>query len=150
MSSRLTTTGDVMPCVVWVHHSDCDPPHGLDMESEHDRVKVAGLLAQFVQSGFDKRFPALIGYPDGNGRIQLLSGTHRHKAAEVLDTMMLPVTLWLRSDVESSWGLEDWLKVMKDVPVQELESWTREDVEKHRSIMRRRNHLDPPSNPFVE
>lgn len=139
-----------MPCVVWMHPSDCDPPHGLDMESEHDRTKVLGLVVAFAEVGFDRRFPALVGYPNGAGRIQLLSGTHRHRAAEMTNTY-LPVTLWLRTDVESSWGLEDWMRVMKDVPVQELEKWTREDVEKHRSLMsRRRDHLSPPSNPFVE
>jgi hypothetical protein len=118
------------------------------MESEHDRTKVAGLLAAFEVSGFDKKFPALIGYPV-DGRIQLLSGTHRHRAAELCD-VMLPVTLWLRSDVESSWGsFEEWSRIMRDVPVDELENWTREDVEKYRRRSKERSHLQPPTNPFL-
>lgn len=61
----------------------------------------------------------LVGYPL-DGKIQLLSGTHRHRAAE-LAGIQLPVTLWLRSDVERLWGTPDWKKLIEDIPVRELE-----------------------------
>lgn len=138
-----------MACVLWVHPSDCDPPHGLDMEAEHDRKKVKDLFDAFAAEGFNKKYPALVGYPNGEGRIQLLSGTHRHFAA-VMAGILLPVTLWLRSDVEESWGMEEWARVMRDVPVEELENWTREDVEKHRRLFTtQHNILQPPANPFT-
>ena len=41
--------------------------------------------------------------------------------------------LWLRSDIEATWGtLEEWRKVMEDIPVATLETWTRADVERMR------------------
>ena len=117
--------------ITWVEANDCYPPHGLDMKSTHDSDKVNWLETMFRDEGFDKQFPALIGYPLDN-KIQLLSGTHRHEAAKRTG-IKLPVVLWLRSDVMSSWGfLEKWLHVMKDIPVKELETWTREDVENNR------------------
>lgn len=106
--------------IVWVHPSDCVPPHGLDMSSEHDAGKVAWLRQQFETSGFDRRFPALVGYPI-DGKLQLLSGTHRHEAARQSD-MLIPVSVWLRSDVEEIWGTNLWPTVIKDIPVCELES----------------------------
>ena len=72
-----------------------------------------------------------MGYPN-NGRVQLLSGTHRHEAAKRTG-IRLPIMLWLRSSVEKCWGeLEHWLKLMRDIPVAELENWTREDIENNR------------------
>lgn len=106
---------------VWVSPDDCDPPHTLDMSSEHDAKKVEQLLAAFIADGFNKDYPALVGYPL-NGRIQLLSGTHRQFAAK-LAGIQLPVTLWLRSDVEETWGTDLWDKTITDLPVRELESY---------------------------
>lgn len=62
--------------------------------------------------------PALVGYPL-DGRIQLLSGTHRHLAAKQAG-ILLPVTLWLRSDVEKMWGTDLWPTVIKDISVRNL------------------------------
>jgi hypothetical protein len=73
----------------------------------------------FRTQGFDPNEPALVGYPI-DGRIQLLSGTHRHEAARRAD-IFLPVTLKLRSVVEGSWGTERWENLIEDVPVKELE-----------------------------
>lgn len=105
---------------ILVHPSDCDPPHGLDMEGERDRAKVEWLLEEFLRNGFGKDFPALVGYPK-DGRIQLLSGTHRHYAA-VLSGIRLPVRMVLRSVVEGTWGTDQWLETIKDIPVKELEN----------------------------
>lgn len=107
-------------CYVWVDASDCDPPHGLDLESEHDAIKVKHLEDAFASNGFSLDAPALVGYVL-EGRIQLLSGTHRHLAAQRTNTR-LPVTLWLRSDVEEMWGTELWANVIKDISVHELEA----------------------------
>ncbi len=105
---------------VLVHPSDCDPPHGLDMSpGSRDSLKVEMLEDAFRTKGFDPNEPALVGYPI-NGRIQLLSGTHRHEAAKRAD-IFLPVTLKLRSVVEGSWGTERWEDLIEDVPVKDLE-----------------------------
>lgn len=118
-----------MSVVLFLDPQDCDPPHGLDLSSEHDWQKCKMLAEAFMEKGFDFSKSALVGYPY-NGRIQLLSGTHRHQAALWTGTK-LPVTPWLRSDVEMSWGLlEKWLRVMRDIPVLELLKWTREDLER--------------------
>lgn len=117
-----------MGVVVWVDPNDCEPPHGLDLQAPHDADKVNMLVKAFSESGFDKTKPALVGYPV-DGRVQLLSGTHRHEAAKRTNTK-LPIVFWLRSTIESAWGsLDDWLHLMKDLSVAELETWTREDVE---------------------
>jgi hypothetical protein len=110
-------------CFVWVNPCDCEPPHGLDLtEGSRDSIKVNHLEAQFRVVGFGEDFPALVGYVL-DGKIQLLSGTHRHEAARRAG-VMLPVTLWLRSDVEGAWGVpEEWAKLIADVPLKELYMW---------------------------
>lgn len=106
--------------ITWVAPNDCFPPHGLDLTAgSRDWLKVKRLFEQFRQTGFDERQPALVGYPF-DGKIQLLSGTHRHMAARFAE-ILLPVTLWLRSDIERCWGLPTWIKIMYDIPVQELQ-----------------------------
>jgi hypothetical protein len=104
--------------VVWVDPEDCIPPHGLDMETDHDFNKVAMLAEMFLKEGFDVTKPALVGYPI-DGKIQLLSGTHRHRAALKIG-MKLPVTLFIRSDVERVWGTELWESLIEDIAVQDL------------------------------
>ena len=102
---------------------DCDPPHRLDLHpGSRDSIKVAWLEAAFRTAGFDPAYPALVGYPLG-GRIQLLSGTHRHEAALRVG-MKLPVKMHLRSDVEAAWGTEDWAALIADIPVRDLENAT--------------------------
>lgn len=103
-----------------LHPDDCDPPHGLDMyPGSRDWWKVERLKQSFSQWGFDAGEPALVGYPR-DGRIQLLSGTHRHLAAKQTG-IMLPVTLKLRSVVEAAWGTDAWDELIKDIPVRDLE-----------------------------
>lgn len=110
-------------CFTWADPSDCDPPHGLDLTAgSRDSLKVEHLEEQFRTSGFGEDFPALVGYVL-DGKIQLLSGTHRHEAARRAG-VRLPVTLWLRSDVEGAWGLEEeWARLIADVPLKELYTW---------------------------
>ena len=75
----------------------------------------------FATKGFDHNEPALVGYIR-DGRIQLLSGTHRHLAAQ-LAGIQLPVTLWLHSDIKEMWATELWENVIKDIPVKDLECY---------------------------
>jgi len=105
---------------ILVHPNDCDPPHGLDLSTERDAGKVERLRQAFVTHGFDPKMPALVGYPL-KGRIQLLSGTHRHLAAQ-LAGIDLPVRMVLRSVVETTWGTELWVDTIRDIPVEELEN----------------------------
>ncbi len=105
--------------IIWVSAGDCDPPHGLNLApGSRDRLKVESLLDAFELDGFDLSEPALIGYPL-DGRIQLLSGTHRHRAATLAE-IRLPVTLWLRSTVEQCWGRPLWAGIMEDIQVSRL------------------------------
>lgn len=83
-------------------------------------MKVAWLEEQFARDGFDPSMPALVGYPL-NGRVQLLTGTHRHEAARRA-SIRLPVRMVLRSDVEATWGTDRWLETIRDVPVADLEN----------------------------
>ncbi len=111
--------------LVWMDADECVPPHSLDLSSEHDAAKVEMLVRAFEVNGFDKNYPALVGYPL-NGVVQLLSGTHRHMAAKLTGTK-LPITLWLRSDVEERWGTELWKNTIADIPVKELENYPVKD-----------------------
>jgi len=117
-----------MSVVTWVDPADCDPPHGLDLTMPRHFNKVNMLVAAFLERGFDTSYSALVAYPL-NGRLQLLSGTHRHEAAKRAG-IKLPLTIWLRTDIETTWGhLDEWRRVMQDIPVAVLETWTRADVE---------------------
>jgi hypothetical protein len=91
------------------------------MTWEHDVAKVEMLRQAFVESGFDLSQPALVGYPL-DGKIQLVSGTHRHLAAKQAG-IVLPITLWLRGDIEEMWGTELWPDVIRDIPVRLLQNW---------------------------
>lgn len=100
--------------------SDCDPPHGLDLApGSRDSLKVEKLEKAFRTKGFSKKKPALVGYPR-DGRIQLVSGTHRHEAARRAG-IMLPVKIMIRSEVEAIWGTPQWEDFLKDIPVEKLE-----------------------------
>lgn len=103
----------------WLHPNDCIPPHELNLNYPYHKNKVEYLRQCFVKEGFDMNESALVGYP-WEGKIQLLSGTHRHMAAGLAD-ILLPVTLWLRSDIEKYWGTNDWFVVMEDIPVKSFE-----------------------------
>lgn len=112
--------------ITWLHPDDCDPPHGLNLSpGSRDSIKVAWLTEAFERNGFDKKYPALVGYPL-EGRVQLLSGTHRHTAAKRAG-ILLPVTMFLRRYVEAYWGTDNWIRVLEDIAVEDLE--TMEGVE---------------------
>jgi ParB/Sulfiredoxin domain len=99
---------------------DCEPPHSLDLSpGSRDEIKVMELANVFEEHGFDPNYPALVGYPK-DGRVQLLSGTHRHEAAK-WSNIKLPVMMLLRSTVEATWGTPEWKKLISDIPVKDLE-----------------------------
>jgi hypothetical protein len=100
--------------------SDCLPPHSLDLTAgSRDSIKVEYLEEAFRTSGFDPKEPALVGYPL-EGKIQLLSGTHRHEAARRAE-IQLPIRMVLRSLVEAAWATGEWEDIIEDVPVEYLE-----------------------------
>ncbi len=121
-----TTTTSPAPRVarhyVWLDPEDCVPPHGLDLSpGSRDDQKVCRLEAAFrARGGFDPEYPAVVGYPDGAGKVQQLTGTHRHEAARRAG-VKLPVTLFLRSYVEAAWGTDRWATLIQDIPVKDLE-----------------------------
>ena len=105
---------------ILLHPDDCIPPHGLDLtDGSRDLIKVEYLEDLFRREGFDKTKSALVGYPC-DGKVQLLSGTHRHEAAKRAG-IMLPVAIGLRSVVEAKWGTPAWDDLIKDIAVQDLE-----------------------------
>lgn len=105
---------------VLLHPDDCLPPHGLDLSpGGRDALKVEALTEAFTTAGFDPAMPALVGYPL-EGRVQLLSGTHRHVAASRAG-ILLPCTLLLRSVVQAAWGTPAWDTLIEDIPVRDLE-----------------------------
>lgn len=105
---------------ILVDSSDCDPPHSLDLEpGSRDSLKVESLTEDFIHNGFDIKEPALVGYPC-DGRIQLISGTHRHEAAKRAG-IKLPVRLIMRSEIEATWGTDERPHVVRDIPVCDLE-----------------------------
>ena len=89
--------------MMWLHPNDCDAPHSVSRLNQ-----VVDLANDMERRGWDG--PNLIGYPLA-GRIQLLSGTHRHAAA-TLRRAAIPVEIVLRSDIERCWGTEQWALVM--------------------------------------
>lgn len=104
-----------------LHPDDCDPPHGLDLQpGGRDEAKVEHLAATFKRWGFSLDAPVLVGYPL-DGRVQLLTGTHRHEAARRAG-ILLPVALRLRSDVEARWGTDRWPEVIADVSLRSLKN----------------------------
>lgn len=105
---------------IWVDPSDCEAPHSLDLKpGSRDSLKVEKLQQAFEQDGFDLNEPALVAYPY-EGRIQLLSGTHRHEAAKRAG-IKLPVHFIMRSLVEAKWGTAEWNSIIQDIPVRDLE-----------------------------
>lgn len=116
-----TTKKYDMKYCTWLSASDCDPPHGLDLShGSRDSKKVEGLVKDFLNAAhFDVNYPALVGYPL-DGRIQLLSGTHRHEAARRTG-YKLPVSIFLRSYVEGYWGTGTWADLIADIPVKDLD-----------------------------
>ena len=94
--------------IVWINPEDCIPPHSI---SHPD--KLCDFANLMYNEGW-KDFPILIGYPLGN-KIQLLSGTHRHRAAFMAGLNKIPVKVWPNEIIEDSFGnLDKWKMIMSD------------------------------------
>lgn len=105
---------------VLMHPTDLVPPHGLDLTpGSRDSIKVEMLTEAFIKNGFDPNEPAMVGYPL-DGKIQLVTGTHRHEAGTRAD-IFLPITIKLRSEVEAIWGTPAWDEFIADIKVKDLE-----------------------------
>lgn len=93
--------------VDWVSVAECDPPHGVS-HPDH----AIELANQFAASGWDPSCPALVGYP-WQGRIQLLSGSHRWIAAGIAG-IQIPVVIVPFKHVDRCWGdLRAWATLMR-------------------------------------
>ena len=75
------------PWIQDVPIAQCDPPHRVT----HDEKQQA-LAASLCKRGWHG--PPLIGYRTDDGRIQLLSGSHRYAAAAQVQQMTLPVRVY--------------------------------------------------------
>jgi len=86
--------------------NDCDPPHKVARPEQ-----VIDLANSFVENGWDTTKPRLVAYPL-NGRIQLLSGSHRWAAAQLAD-IEIPLAIVSYEVVKDTWGTDEWFQLMK-------------------------------------
>ena len=92
--------------MTWCEMGSLDPPHRV---THPERVDLLSLSLSV--SGW--RGPSLVGYPL-DGRVQLLSGTHRLAAARHLGWLGVPVRILTREAVERAWGTDAWRDVMRE------------------------------------
>jgi ParB-like chromosome segregation protein Spo0J len=98
----------------WLPTCACDPPHGISHP-----LKLAELEDHFLEHGWDLQAPALVGYIF-NGRVQLLSGSHRWAAAVRAD-LRIPVVIRPLEEVQAAWGnLPAWSVLMTAPPAGEI------------------------------
>jgi len=101
--------------LAWMEPDDCIPPHRVGHFDKFDELTEIFLKKE---GGWDLNEPVLIGYPF-EGRIQLLSGSHRWAAAKKAG-IKIPVLVRQRSKIEEVFGnLDEWEKVMRSVPAKE-------------------------------
>ena len=86
--------------------STCIPPHSVS-----DKGRIGRLCLSFSRYGWGE-YPALVGYV-WQGRVQLLSGSHRWAAAQQVGLSRIPVVVVPYMLVEASWGsLPAWKRLM--------------------------------------
>jgi NADPH-dependent ferric siderophore reductase len=74
---------------------------------------MMALVVAFKQDkGWDKTKPALVGYWNEEGKIQLINGTHRRMAA-IRANIAVPVVIHSFDFVKSMWGTEGWNDLME-------------------------------------
>jgi ParB-like chromosome segregation protein Spo0J len=73
--------------------------------------KFEQLVHDFRSTGWDLTRPNLLGYPL-EGKIQLISGSHRWAAAEVAP-IDIPVEVFSYEYIESIWGFDEWVELIK-------------------------------------
>jgi hypothetical protein len=95
------------PRLVRVPVALCDPPHRVARPEQ-----VVELANAFARAGWGRGEPALVGYPL-EGRVQLLSGSHRYAAAKMAHLDFLPVAFWSLHAIEKAFGdLWEWGTIM--------------------------------------
>lgn len=86
----------------------CMPPHKVSYPE-----KVTKLLESFTREGWAKDEPALVGYRWENGKVQLITGSHRWAAAAEIN-LAIPVELVSDKEVLDAWGdLDKWKKLLE-------------------------------------
>jgi hypothetical protein len=90
--------------VEWLDPCECDPPHRVTHPE-----KLVDLLTDMDDHGW--RGAALVGYRQADGRVQLMSGSHRHAATAFL-RIRVPVEVYPEDCVRTVWGTDDWLVIM--------------------------------------
>lgn len=94
--------------VSWLSPHNCVPPN---YSTRPERLKE--LVADLKQGWNINRYPKLVGYELANGRVQLISGTHRWAACNELKHRM-PVVVFPRDVVFECWGIPDkWKELME-------------------------------------
>lgn len=91
----------------YLHPNECMPPHGVS----HPNF-IVDLANKFAENGWNSEHPALVGYP-WEGKVQLLSGTHRWFAATKAELEKIPVYVYPHALVEYVWGTDAWKVMMK-------------------------------------
>lgn len=79
----------------------CLPPHGVT-----DPEKMYALANSFATRGWEGE--PLIGYRIEDGRIQLLSGSHRWAAARLMRKRVIPVRVYPEWYVQALWDTPQW------------------------------------------
>lgn len=95
---------------VWLDPALCDPPHEVD-----DVLFFVRLTECFARFGWAAEQPVLLGYCF-EGRIQLVSGSHRWAAARAAG-ICVPVVLRSYEEVISTWGEPAWLEWLQNPPL---------------------------------
>jgi hypothetical protein len=98
----------MIPSLLWLSPSDCDPPHRVTHPEKRDALTVA------LRAPWEPSCPVLLGYPL-DGRVQLISGSHRHAAAVVAECL-LPVYLYPYETIAELWGTDDWVALLAAPP----------------------------------
>lgn len=101
--------------VYWLDPKICIRPHSVSRPDD-----VIDFANQFVEHGWDPNKPRLIGYPYIENdfekllKIQLLTGTHRHAAAQ-LAGILIPVIIRSFDEVKRAAGdLNAWKELLND------------------------------------
>jgi hypothetical protein len=101
---------EVSMIAIWVPWTVCEPPHVVTHPNKLDELIVA-----FKWKGWDLNRDALVGYMR-DGRIQLLSGSHRWEAARRTDNDV-PVVIRSEAEVREAFGdLGRWNAIMTPIP----------------------------------
>ena len=94
----------------------CMPPHSVSRHND-----VIDFANEFATNGWGPGYPNLLGYP-WEGKIQLLSGSHRWAAAKMAGLESIPVLVYPYKDIEYAWGnSEHWRLLMRSGEIHEMD-----------------------------